>query len=49
MRVSWRWWEQDGLYLEREKKRAAEAAGSDGEETIGEEQGMPLETTIGRE
>ena len=22
--VSWHWWEQDGLYLERVKKRAAE-------------------------
>ena len=28
--VSWRWWEQDGLDLKREKERAA--AKSDGEE-----------------
>ena len=44
-----RWWEQEGLYLEGAKKRAAAAAESDGEETIGEEEGMPLETTIGWE
>ena len=32
--VSWRWWEQDGLYLEGAKKRAA--AESDKEEVISE-------------
>ena len=31
------WWEQDGLYLERAKKRASAAAESDREETIGKE------------
>ena len=46
-RVSRRWWEQDGLDLEGEKKRAA--AESDGEEAIIEEEGMPLETTTGQE
>ena len=30
-RVSRRWWEQDGLYLEGSKKRAETAAESDGE------------------
>ena len=48
-RVSWRWWEQDGLDLEETKKKASSAAESDREETIGEEEGMPIETTIGRE
>ena len=38
--VSWRRWEQEGLDLEGEKKRAA--AESDGEEAIGKEEGMPL-------
>ena len=43
-RVSWRWQKQAGLDLEGEKKRAAAAvAESDGEETIGGEEGMPLE------
>ena len=46
-RVSRRWWEQDGLYLERENNRAA--AESDGEEAISEEERIPLETTTGRE
>ena len=41
-RVSWRWWEQDGLDLEGAKKRVA-AADSDGEDSIGEEEGMLLE------
>ena len=45
--VSRRWWEQDGLYLEGSKKRAA--VESDGEEAISEEEGMPLETTTGQE
>ena len=45
--MSRRWWEQDGLYLEGTKKRAAEE--SDREETIGEEDRMPLEKTTGRE
>ena len=48
VRVSWRWWEQDGLDLEGVKKRAAAAAESGGEKTIGKEEGMPLETTTGR-
>ena len=39
-RVSWRWWEQVGLDLEGDKKRAAEAAESDREETVGEEEGI---------
>ena len=34
-RVYRRWWEQDGLDLEGSKKRAAIAAESDGEDTIG--------------
>ena len=46
-RVSLRWWEKDGLYLEGGKKRAA--AEFDGDETIGDEEGMPLETRTGRE
>ena len=42
-RVSQRWWEQDGLDLEGTKKQLeAEAAESYREETIGEEEGMPL-------
>ena len=40
-RVSWQCWEQAGIDLEGAKKRAA-AAESDGEETIGEEERMPL-------
>ena len=43
--VSWRWWEQDGLYLEGAKKRATDE--SDREEAISEGEGMPLETTNG--
>ena len=46
-RVSMRWWEQDGLYVEGEKKRAAEE--SDGDDAICGDEGMPLETTTGRE
>ena len=49
VRMYWRWWEQEGLDLEGKKKREAAAAESDGEETIGEEEGMPLETTTGWE
>ena len=42
-RVSRRWWEQAGLELEGSKKRAAAAeADSDGDELMGEEEGMPL-------
>ena len=41
-RVSRRWWEQDGLDLEGEKKRAE--AESDGEEAICQEEGTLLET-----
>ena len=41
-RVSRRWWGKDGLDLERAKKKAAAVAKSDGEETIGEEEGMPI-------
>ena len=48
-RVSRRWWEKDGLYLEGDNKISAAAAESDGEETIGKEEGMPLEKTTGRE
>ena len=48
-RVSQRWWEQDGIYLEGGKKRAAAAAELYGEETIGKEEGTPLETMTGRE
>ena len=48
-RVYRRWWEQDALYLEVEKKRAAEAAESDREDTMGKEEVIPLETTTGRE
>ena len=43
----WRWWEKDGLDLEETKNRESEE--SHGEEAIGEEEGMPLETTTGRE
>ena len=46
--VSRRWWEQDGLYLQGEKKRAAEAVESYGEEAICKEEGMPLDTTSGQ-
>ena len=43
-RVYRRWWEQAGLDLEVAKKKAAAAAAElDGEETIGEEEGMTLE------
>ena len=43
-RVSWRWWEQAGLELYGEKKRAAEAAEDpDREESIGDEEGIPPE------
>ena len=45
--VSHQWWEQDSLYLEGVKKRAAKEL--DGEETISEEEGMPPETTMVRE
>ena len=48
-RVSWRWWEQDGLDLEGANNRAVAAAESDGEEALGEEEVMPLETMMGRE
>ena len=48
-RVSRRWREQDSLYLEGAKKRAAAAAELDGEEAIYEEERMPPETTTGRE
>ena len=48
-KVSQRWWEQYGLDLEGVKKKAAAAAESYGEEMIGEEKGMPLEMTTGRE
>ena len=44
-RVSWRWWEQAGLDLGGGKKRAAAAAAAadlGGEESIGEEEGIPL-------
>ena len=46
-RVSRRWWEQDGLYLEGAKKRAV--AELDREEAIDKEEGMPPETTTFRE
>ena len=42
-----RWWEQDGLYLEGVRKRAA--AELDREEAIGKEKVIYLETTTGRE
>ena len=43
-RLSRRWWEQADLDLEGGNKRVAEAAAdSDVEESIGEEEGMPLE------
>ena len=45
--MSRQWWEQDGLDLDGAKKWAA--AESDGEGAICEEEGMPLETTTGRE
>ena len=48
-RVSRRWWGLDGLDLEGTKKRAVEAAESDGEETIGKEEVMPLEMMTFRE
>ena len=48
-RVSWRWWELDGIYLEEAKKREASSAESDGEETIGKEEVTPQQTTTGRE
>ena len=46
VRVSWWWWEQDGLDLEKTKKRAL--VEYDGEEEIDEEDGMPLEMMTGR-
>ena len=49
MRLSWRWWEQDGLDLEGAKKKAAAAEESDVEEAIGKEEIMALETTTGQE
>ena len=48
-RVSWKLWEQDGLDLEGEKKRAVATTESDREETISKEEGMPPETTMGQE
>ena len=42
-RVTRRWWEQAGIDLEGEKKKAAEAEESDRESTIGKEEGIPLE------
>ena len=48
-RVPWRWWEQEVLDLEGVNNRKATAAESDGEEIIGKEEGMPLETATGRE
>ena len=45
--MSWRWWEQNGQYLEGAKKR--EANESDKEEVIGEKEGMTLKTTTGKE
>ena len=48
-RVSRRWWEQDGLDLEGVNKRSAAAAESDREDTIGKEEGIPLETTTSQE
>ena len=43
-RVSRRWWEQAGLYFKRAKEMAAAAAtDSDREESIGEEERMPLQ------
>ena len=49
-KVSQRWWEQYGLDLEGVKKKAAAAAAAElyREKKIGEEEGMPLETTTGR-
>ena len=44
--VSRRCWEQDDLDLEGAKKRAA--AELEREEEISEEEGMPLETKMGR-
>ena len=42
-RVSHRWWEQAGLYLEGAKKMAtATSAELDREETVEEEEGMTL-------
>ena len=49
VRVSRRWWEQDSLDLEGTKKKISVAAESDGEDTIGEEEGMTRETTTGWE
>ena len=48
-RVSQSWWYQDVIDLEGAKKRAAEAAELDREETIGKEEGIPLETKTGQE
>ena len=47
-RVSRRWWEQDVIDLEGANNRAVEAAESDGDKAIGEEEGIPLETMTGR-
>ena len=44
--MSWRWWEQDGLYLEGENNRAETEL--EVEEEINKEEGMPLEKTTGR-
>ena len=48
-RVSRRWWEQDGLNLEETKKRAVTSVELDGEETIGKEERITIETKTGRE
>ena len=48
-RVSRMRWEQDELDLEGAKKRVEAAAELDRAEKIGEEEGMPLETTTVRE
>ena len=45
--VSWRWWEQEVLYLEGAKARAA--AESDGEEAQCEEEGTAQDETTGQE
>ena len=44
--MSLRWWEKSSLYFEGAKKKAAAAAAADKldrDETIWEEEGMPLE------
>ena len=45
--MSQRWWEQDGLDFEAEKKRVAEEL--DGEDAIGKEERISLETTTDME